>query len=254
MKFHSTANCVSMVQACHYFVIHGLDKHLREMERFALFSGALIAHCGHPGFTNEFLVKTRHPRALRYNDLAIVQNHTLAFTAERLRDPENNFMIQWEREQVDWYRQQLVKLILKLDIQKHFNELGEMNTKLSTDNFPRDCAEDRALIMGFALRCADLSWACRPLQLYLRWTECFMEELFLQGDLEKQVGVAVSSFCDRDVVSTDKCQLAFSLLIVSPMVSGFALLFSELQKEVVDDGVEMNKQHLQLKLSKESVS
>jgi len=183
----------------------------------------------------------------------IVQNHTLAFVSQLLKDPETNFILQWEQPQVEGFRKQLINMVLKLDIQKHFGELGDLNNKvLQVGGFPKDTAEDRATIMCFALRAADLSWTARPQNLYQRWSERYMDELFQQGDLEKQVGVSVSSFCDRDIVSADKCQLAILLLLARPFLAAFCMCYTELNKDIVVDGVEQNITVLEGRLSKET--
>ena len=110
----------------------------------ALFTGALVAHCCNPGFTNDFLVKTRHPRALRYNDNAIILNYTLAFVSQTLREKDSNFLAQWSSSSVSRFRALLIDMVLKLDITRHFPQLGELSAKLSTDqNFPNDIPAER---------------------------------------------------------------------------------------------------------------
>lgn len=266
-RFHCPERAVDMLQALHYFHCKGMGedwtgKHSGhravEMGKMSLYFGALVAHCGHPGFTNEFLVKTRHPRALRYNDQSVIQNHTMAYISQHLRDPDSDFAVNWEASQVERFRTQLIRMVLKLDIQRHFQELGDLNTKLSSDtHFPQDTSADRAALGTFALRAADLCWAARPSATFQRWCERKTEELFAQGDLEKQVGVTVSAFCDRDVVNTEKAEYATLLILVGPFLSAFALVFenaswsgaNDIQREMIDEGEEANRSALQTKLN-----
>merc|ERR1711988_522158 len=130
-----------------------------------------------------------------------------------LMDPECNFLQGWEASRVDQFRSLLIKVVLSMDISQHFQNLSILNTKLSSDSYPSDSAEDILVLMSTSLRCADLSWACRGHAIFARRAERFMDEMFAQGDVEKRVGVAVSSFSDRDLVTPQKAQLAYLLVI-----------------------------------------
>jgi len=68
-------------------VAHGVFRFLRLTERrlrlpaadkFALLVAALAHDVGHPGVNNAFLVATRHPLALRYNDASVLENRHCA--------------------------------------------------------------------------------------------------------------------------------------------------------------------------------
>lgn len=48
---------------------------LSPSEKFALFLAAAIHDYDHPGLSNSFLVTTRSPLALMYNDLSPLENH-----------------------------------------------------------------------------------------------------------------------------------------------------------------------------------
>jgi len=68
----------------------------------------------------------------------------------------------------------------------------------------------------------------------------------------------VSTFCDRDVVQPDKVELSILMIMTTPFLSAFALVFDnknwpgakELEKDVVNE-CENNRLHLMAKLSKE---
>merc|ERR1719191_1520199 len=263
VRFNGATRALDMLQAVHYFHVRGLGNgwstYGSDLGTMALFTGALVAHCCNPGFTNDFLVKTRHPRALRYNDNAIILNYTLAFVSQTLREKDSNFLAQWSSSSVSRFRALLIDMVLKLDITRHFPQLGELSTKLSTDqNFPNDIPAERNSMYAFSLRAANLAWCARPVSTFTKWSERHIEELFLQGDLEKQVGVLVSTFCDRDVVQPDKVELSILMIMTTPFLSAFSLVFDnknwpgakDLQKEVVGE-CEANRLHLQAKLTKE---
>jgi hypothetical protein len=280
VQFHSPAHACVMLHAVHYFLLHDLDRMVDSFEMFALFFSCIAVHYAHPGLTNEFLVKIRHPRALRYNDVAVLENYNLSRITMLLSDPECNFMLQMEPFHVDAFRALIIKVILKMDMSQHFEQLSRLQTKLASDKYPTsetwmdlitkhnrlpkaEEAEDRVILLFTALRCADLAWACHTQPVFGRWAEKFTEELFCQGDIEKQVGVPISPFSDRDLVQPPKAQLAFLHVIVAPIYTQFIFTLREaekgkhgvqkeivdkLEKEVIDEGVEANRQALHNKV------
>jgi hypothetical protein len=248
VKFHGTPHTADMLHTCHYLLTHDLEKILHQpLDKFTLLFSALIAHAGHPGLNNDFLMKCRHPWAITYNDRSVIQNHSLARFMLALADPELNFMLHLRPEQVDQFRKTCIAIVLKLDLRAHFMELSMFTTKLASETFPSESQEDRTHMMSVALRVADLSWTCRPLQTYLKWSEKFLEEYFIQGDLEKQIGLGVSCFCDRDIVNTTKTNLSFTLVVAMPVITTFTLLLdnAELQNDMIVEGLEKNRAYLQ---------
>jgi hypothetical protein len=97
--------------------------------------------------------------------------------------------------------------------------------------------------------------------LSCRWADRFTEELFLQGDVEKQVGVPISPFSDRDIVQPQKCQIAYLVVIVYPIVTQYVFTLrsqegrhdikkddvSRLEKELIEQGIEATRTALNSK-------
>jgi 3',5'-cyclic-nucleotide phosphodiesterase/cAMP-specific phosphodiesterase 4 len=236
-----------MLQTCHYLFTKDLEKVLHQpLDKFILLFSALIGQAGHPGLTNDFLIKCRHPWAIMYNDRAVCQNYSLATFFSAVADPELNFMLHLRPEQLNVFRSTCIQIVLKLDLRQHFSELGLFTTKLGSETFPSDSQEDRILMMSVALRVADLSWTCRSLQTYNKWSDKFLEEFFVQGDLEKQIGAGISCFCDRDAVNTSKTNFSFIMVVAMPVITTFTMVLDnkDCQEAMITDGLEKNKAYL----------
>jgi len=52
--------------------------------------------------------------------------------------------------------------------------------------------------MSMVLHCADISHPAKEWDLHYRWTSQLLEEFFLQGDMEKKLGLPFSPLCDRN--------------------------------------------------------
>lgn len=52
--------------------------------------------------------------------------------------------------------------------------------------------------MSMVLHCADISHPAKQWDLHYRWTCQLLEEFFLQGDMEKKLGLPFSPLCDRN--------------------------------------------------------
>jgi len=63
----------------HYFMsIGGLQSGLKKLDLFSVFIANIIHDYEHPGYSNQFVVRTKHPIALRYSDQFVLENHHLA--------------------------------------------------------------------------------------------------------------------------------------------------------------------------------
>ena len=57
------------------------------------------------------------------------------------------------------------------------------------------------------MHCADLGNPTRPLDIYRKWTERVMEEFFLQGDRERELGLPVTPAFDRFNITVAKVRI-----------------------------------------------
>lgn len=78
---------------------------------------------------------------------------------------------------------------------------------------PLSSSNDVVLYLQMIIKCADLSNVVKPFFLSKRWSALLLLEWFRQGDIERELGMRVSKFMDRDEPTTLMCVLARSLLI-----------------------------------------
>ena len=79
--YHSQEHIVDSLQAMHFFMsVANLRTfaHLKNLDVFNSFLANLIHDYEHPGYTNQFIVRTKHPIAGRYSDYCVLENHHLA--------------------------------------------------------------------------------------------------------------------------------------------------------------------------------
>jgi hypothetical protein len=66
---------ISYVLQFHQATRHNNALQFSVMEITSLLIAALSHDCGHPGFNNAFLINTRHPLAIQYNDTSVLENY-----------------------------------------------------------------------------------------------------------------------------------------------------------------------------------
>jgi hypothetical protein len=55
-----------------------LKSNFKLYDVFACFIADLIHDYEHPGYTNQFVIRTKHPLAIRYSDTLVLEQHHLA--------------------------------------------------------------------------------------------------------------------------------------------------------------------------------
>jgi hypothetical protein len=206
--YHNSTHAADVVHSLYYFITRDKLKCLLEPEEvFACVVAAIGHDYMHPGFTNAFLVATKNPLALRYNDQCVLENFHAASVKETFLQSEFNLLECLTPPQQETVRGLITSMILATDIGSHFELLGKFKTKLSSNSFNYENINDKRLILNMAIKCADVNNLTKPLSVSRMWTQLIMDEFFIQGDHERERGLPISIFMDRKSADIPKCQL-----------------------------------------------
>lgn len=218
--YHNHLHAASVLHVTHAILEHGgllkaiapafaAKKDGVELVQMACLIAAAVHDFEHKGLSNPFLVKTGHDRAIRYNDHHVNENHHAAAAFDVLLRDENNFLEHLPTEDFVNLRNLVIELILGTDMEVHGKVL-----KSVTDAFaaPTNSTMDRraaTALLCLVLKCADLGHLTLPRSLHLRWVQRLEEELFRQGDKEKDLGMPVSFLMDRSKPGVQATQVGF---------------------------------------------
>ncbi len=78
------------------------------------------------------------------------------------------------------------------------------------------------MIMKVVIKCADIGHSAKIRHLHGKWSSLIIEEFFLQGDSEREMGEAISPFMDRNNENSAKNQVGFFEFIVLPFYENVA--------------------------------
>lgn len=143
-------------------------------------------------------------------------------TCSIIASDDSNFMEHFNPMEKFIIRKMIIKMILATDMEKHFMILGNFKTSLPTIRKlkPAD-VDSKLLLFEIMLKCADLSHAAKKLDIHLAWTDRLVDELFYQGDCERDRGMVISTYCDRHCTTTANQQATFLNNIVIPLYAKF---------------------------------
>jgi hypothetical protein len=215
-------------------------RYLSDNERFALVASAVCHDLGHPGQNNPFLIETSHESAMRYNDRSPLENMHCARLFEITSQPKSAIFWKLDRQSYREVRQVIVEAILHTDNIHHFTMIKELQVlyEVNSDAFdialqmyqqdlgdfpPLEIcellseAEKRKVIRNLILHVCDISNPLKPFKICKAWALNIMAEFFLQGDQEKDLGLAVQPLNDRDKVNMPYSQLGFIEFFAAPL-------------------------------------
>ena len=206
--YHNSSHAADVTQVMNYFITRPkLIEILTIEEAFSCIVAAIGHDYMHPGVTNNFLIATRNPLAIRYNDTSVLEHFHASSVAEIFVKSEFDLFPKTSEEQKRYIRELVITMIMATDMSFHFEWLSKFKNKLSTNSFSYENGNDKKLIMNVAMKCSDINNLTRPLEISRIWTQLVIEEFFNQGDQEKARGLPVSMFMDRNNTDIPKCQI-----------------------------------------------
>ncbi|KAL7749953.1 3',5'-cyclic-nucleotide phosphodiesterase [Sorochytrium milnesiophthora] len=251
--YHNNIHAADVLQGMWCFMC---DPRLRDaynsMETFAAIIAAAAHDVDHPGVTNNFIVKSRHPLAVLYNDSSVLECHH-ASTAIAIAERRNLFA-HFSAEQCEATRKQIIELVLATDMAKHFEILGKFKSLMTAghtnpDALKLDKSDTKALVLSMAIKCGDLSNPTRQKTVSTNWTSRIMEEFYCQGDQEVAIGLPCSKFMDRNHQGEEdvaKCQISFIDVIVHPAYQAWSSYLTSTVKDTALNNIRINRESWQL--------
>ncbi|KAA3673314.1 high affinity cGMP-specific 3',5'-cyclic phosphodiesterase 9, partial [Paragonimus westermani] len=214
----------------------GLNKALTKEELGILLTAAVCHDLDHPGYNNSqsvrknlYLFQGKHLRllqryqinartelAIRYNDISPLENHHCAVAFGILNNPETNIFANVSQEVFRRVRQGITSLILATDMARHGEILDSMKRNLE-EGFNLEKKEHRETLKMVLIKCCDISNEVRPMSVSEPWVDCLLEEYFNQSDREKEEGLPVAPFMDREKVTKSSAQTGFIKYVLIPM-------------------------------------
>jgi len=187
---------------------------------------AAIHDYDHKGLSNDFLAKTGHERALRYNNLHINEQHHSAAAFAVFLQPENNFLAHLPASDFRRLRSLIIELVIGTDmaegarIMQAFKDAvatRPAGTQASVEPFVPSTAKESVLLLQVAMKCADLGHLALDWEKHCQWVSLLETEFFAQGDLEKEAGLPVSFLMDRCKPGASSSQVGFFQFVAMPI-------------------------------------
>ena len=218
---------------------------LGRWDRLGLMAAALGHDAGHRGVSNAFLCKVQDPLAVTYCFESVQeQMHTSVLLDTALTGPGCNIFAEAPAPVFEELVGMIRHSILRTDISRHFALIGEMEdwanehpggpggrSALISDggggSQPPSPSPSLALgqpegnkplMCAVALHLADVGNVLKRPGDARRWAERVVDEFFLQGDRERELGLGVSPMMDREAVKVPDMQMGFIEFVVVPFL------------------------------------
>jgi len=246
--YHNSTHVADVVQSMHCLLIKGgVAPYLGRLDFLASIIAACIHDFEHRGLNNDFLIKSGDEWAIDSNDKSPNESHHISSAYRILMSPECNFLHRMPQSQQVQLRKTVIDMVLATDMAEHMAIVSKLKTDLQKrlEN-PEDDIKDgetvpealKTLVLQAAIKIADIGHLYASHDVHIKWSERLEEEMWKQGDIEKDRSMKVSFLMDRDKPGVTKSQPSFVNFVVRPLFETWAACFPECQ--VLMDRVEAN--------------
>lgn len=238
--YHNNIHAADVTQTMSFFITKPfLLPYVKPLEILASLLAAAIHDYKHPGLNNAFHVAISHQLAIRYNDKSVLEAYHVAEFFALMKEPRYNALAILSNSDFRELRSLMIDMVLGTDMAHHFEETAKFKSKLlqvarnkeQGNQNHINTGEDTHMYLKMALHSSDVSNPVKPLAFAKRWADLIVEEFYAQGDNERDRGLPISSFMDRNKGNIPKLQLGFINFIVAPLFEEWARVVEEVEKE-----------------------
>lgn len=179
--YHNAYHAADVLQSVHILLLSPAKSPkylLYDVEdKFALLLSAMIHDFKHPGLNNDYLNKTSHKLALRYNNISVLENYHVSQAFKIMQDSENNIF--HSLVNANRIRKSIVEIVLATDMafhNKHAEDVQEIVARPSVFNMPN--------MLGILMHAGDISNVCRKYHISKEWGKRISAEFEIISALE----------------------------------------------------------------------
>ncbi|KAI8337211.1 hypothetical protein BC941DRAFT_427068 [Chlamydoabsidia padenii] len=203
---------------------------MKPKHAFALLLSAIGHDAAHPGVNNMFLINSRTPLAVMYNDRSVLESlHSMTLFQLIKKHGLDQW---WTGDDYQCFRHIIISSILATDMALNNDYVKKFKhaaaAAITTDNKNDSEHMDYLLLCTALIKCADVSNVTRPFRRGKEWAELLVEEFASQGDLERELGMPVLPSNDRTKIILEECQIGFIQFVALDLFSSVASLLPEL--------------------------
>ena len=218
IEYHNKTHGTDVCQTLYYMLISGELKTISNVSNLEL--GSLIMASAwhdfeHFGFNNPFLIESRLPWAIEYNDKSPLENHHIASSFKLIQSEEYNIFKNLGSDEFKSVRKMMIDWVLATDAANHFTDLAKFKSRIGAEDFSPS-GEDKQPVLNMAMHLSDISNPAKPFNLALIWTGLLYDEFFKQGDKEVDEGRNPSFLMDRQTTNIAGCSIGFINMLVVP--------------------------------------
>ena len=188
----------------------------------------------HKGLTNDFIISTRDPLALLYNDQSPMENHHLCASFEIIHC--HGIIQHLDKATQQTIRKRIIDLILSTDMSKHLGLVSKFHSAHSSrsSNSPQDQEIQRRVSLSdidnnlattILLKLADIGHLASQQHVHEKWVGRLEEEFFNQGDKERGLNIEITPLFDRTKKGISKSQIGFFEIVALPIANVFTEVF-----------------------------
>uniref|UniRef100_A0A7S3BZ67 PDEase domain-containing protein n=1 Tax=Haptolina ericina TaxID=156174 RepID=A0A7S3BZ67_9EUKA len=223
--YHNLNHGVHVLHGCFMHIQHGMGDRctpLTDVEKFALLVAALGHDVDHPGVTNAFLVNSKAPLAMLYNDRSVLESHHTAMIFKTLAKPGCNVLETLSADEWWHARNAIVASVLATDMAHHDGMVHDL-AKFAAETKPVPSVEALKVICHLA----DLGNCALTWDLSEQWSQRVCDESLAQGIEEHRLGLpsALTKLTPLTHEEVTARQLVFIDGWVRPLFNAAAILF-----------------------------
>jgi len=219
LPYHNSMHAADVLKSMHYMLFNmDLHKALTDIESMAALFAAAVHDIGHPGLNNNFLTKTRHQLSFIYNDRSILEQFHLTEAFRLLSIDRFNILENLSSEEYTRFRHLTIEAVIATDLKFHFQTVTKLRMLRSSGETDFVNPSNSEVIVKMAIKVADIGHTTKTFALHKKWSDLIQEELCIQGDKERSLGLQVSEFMDRETVNPVRNQHTFLEHICLPLL------------------------------------
>lgn len=210
LPYHNAIHAADVTQSMSCFMTTcGLKNKGDGLLHFAAIVAALGHDVGHPGYTNRYLIFSRNPIAITYNDKSPLENMhastlfsimwgispqcspvppTTCRSNGNSTSGKCDIVANLDKKDQARFRKYVIELVLATDNGVHEHVMDTLKTD----------PENHENIYRAAIHAADLGGSGKTSKLSKEWANRVLDEFYRQGDQEKAMGISVLPVMNRN--------------------------------------------------------